>query len=291
MTEWRDRKRYTEVLAKRMAHVESGEGDPVLFLHGNPTSSYLWREVMAAMAGAGRLLAPDLIGMGDSDKLDDPGPDSYRFVEHRDYLDAWIDAVVPEGRITLVIHDWGSALGFHWAEHNRERVRAIAYMEAIVRPISWDEWPERIRALFQAMRSEAGEAMILEKNIFVERILPGSILRKLSEAEMAEYRRPFLNPGEDRRPTLTWPRQIPLDGEPADVAEIVAGYCEWLTGSNIPKLFVNAEPGAILTGPMRETARGFAKQTEVTVRGSHFIQEDSGQEIGREIMQWIKTLA
>ena len=291
MTEWRDRKRYTEVLAKRMAHVESGEGDPVLFLHGNPTSSYLWREVMAAMAGAGRLLAPDLIGMGDSDKLDDPGPDSYRFVEHRDYLDAWIDAVVPEGKITLVIHDWGSALGFHWAEHNRERVRAIAYMEAIVRPISWDEWPERIRALFQAMRSEAGEAMILEKNIFVERILPGSILRQLSEAEMAEYRRPFLNPGEDRRPTLTWPRQIPLDGEPADVAEIVAGYCEWLTGSNIPKLFVNAEPGAILTGPMRETARGFAKQTEVTVRGSHFIQEDSGQEIGREIMQWIKTLA
>ena len=291
MTEWRDRKRYTEVLAKRMAHVESGEGDPVLFLHGNPTSSYLWREVMAAMAGAGRLLAPDLIGMGDSDKLDDPGPDSYRFVEHRDYLDAWIDAVVPEGRITLVIHDWGSALGFDWARRNRERVRAIAYMEAIVRPISWDEWPERIRALFQAMRSEAGEAMILEKNIFVERILPGSILRQLSEAEMAEYRRPFLNPGEDRRPTLTWPRQIPLDGEPADVAEIVAGYCEWLTGSNIPKLFVNAEPGAILTGPMRETARGFAKQTEVTVRGSHFIQEDSGQEIGREIMQWIKTLA
>ena len=291
MTEWRDRKRYTEVLAKRMAHVESGEGDPVLFLHGNPTSSYLWREVMAAMAGAGRLLAPDLIGMGDSDKLDDPGPDSYRFVEHRDYLDAWIDAVVPEGRITLVIHDWGSALGFHWAEHNHERVRAIAYMEAIVRPMAWDEWPERIRALFQAMRSEAGDAMILEKNIFVERILPGSILRQLSEAEMAEYRRPFLNPGEDRRPTLTWPRQIPLDGEPADVAEIVAGYCEWLTGSNIPKLFVNAEPGAILTGPMRETARGFAKQTEVTVRGSHFIQEDSGQEIGREIMQWIKTLA
>ena len=202
MTEWRDRKRYTEVLAKRMAHVESGEGDPVLFLHGNPTSSYLWREVMAAMAGAGRLLAPDLIGMGDSDKLDDPGPDSYRFVEHRDYLDAWIDAVVPEGRITLVIHDWGSALGFHWAEHNHERVRAIAYMEAIVRPMAWDEWPERIRALFQAMRSEAGDAMILEKNIFVERILPGSILRQLREAAMADYLRPFLHPRQGGRPPL-----------------------------------------------------------------------------------------
>ena len=290
MTEWRDRKRYTEVLAKRMAHVESGEGDPVLFLHGNPTSSYLWREVMAAMAGAGRLLAPDLIGMGDSDKLDDPGPDSYRFVEHRAYLDAWIDAVVPHGKITLVVHDWGSALGFHWAERNPERVRGIAYMEALVRPMAWEEWPEPIRALFQALRSEAGEAMILEKNLFVERILPGSILRKLSETEMAEYRRPFLNPGEDRRPTLTWPRQIPLGGEPADVAAIAVTYCEWLTTSDVPKLFINAEPGAILTGPMRETARGFRNPAQVTVPGCHFIQEDSGLEIGKEIMQWIKDI-
>ncbi len=291
MTEWRDRKQYTEVLGKRMAHVESGEGDPILFLHGNPTSSYLWREVMAAMEGAGRLLAPDLIGMGDSDKLDDPGPDSYRFVEHRAYLDAWIDAVVPEGRITLVVHDWGSALGFHWAQRNRSRVRGIAYMEAIVRPMAWEEWPERIRALFQAMRSDAGEAMILENNFFVERILPGSILRTLSEAEMAEYRRPFLNPGEDRRPTLTWPRQIPLGGEPADVTEIAAGYAEWLATSDVPKLFINAEPGAILTGPLRETARGFANQTEATVQGNHFIQEDSGQEIGKVVMHWLKNIA
>jgi haloalkane dehalogenase len=243
---------------------------------------------MAAMEGAGRLIAPDLIGMGDSDKLDDPGPQSYRFADHRAYLDAWIDAVIPEGKITLVIHDWGSALGFHWAHRNPQRVRAIAYMEAIVRPVSWDEWPETIRPLFQAMRSEAGEAMVLEKNIFVERILPGSILRKLDEDEMAEYRRPFLNPGEDRRPTLTWPRQIPLDGEPADVVELVAAYSEWLGVTEIPKLFINAEPGAILTGPMRETARGFANQTEATVQGSHFIQEDSGVEIGGLISKWIK---
>ena len=290
MTEWRDRKQYTRVLGKRMAHVETGHGAAILFLHGNPTSSYLWREVMAAMDGAGRLLAPDLIGMGDSDKLDDPGPGSYRFVEHRAYLDAWIDAVIPEGKITLVVHDWGSALGFHWAQRNRSRVRAIAYMEALVRPMAWEEWPEPIRALFQAMRSEAGDEMILEKNFFVERILPGSILRKLSEAEMAQYRRPFLTPGEDRRPTLTWPRQIPLGGEPADVAGIAARYCEWLTTSGVPKLFINAEPGAILTGSMRETARGFCNQTEVTVQGSHFIQEDSGQEIGKAIMQWIKKL-
>ena len=290
MTEWRDRKQYTAVLGKRMAHVEIGQGDPILFLHGNPTSSFLWRDVMAAMAGSGRLLAPDLIGMGDSDKLDNPGPDSYRFVEHRAYLDAWIEAVIPEGKITLVIHDWGSALGFHWAHRNPQRVRGIAYMEAIVRPMAWDEWPEAIRPLFQAMRSEAGEAMILEKNIFVERILPGSILRKLDDAEITEYRRPFARPGEDRRPTLTWPRQIPLDGEPADVVEIVAAYSGWLKVTEVPKLFIDAEPGAILTGPMRETARGFANQTGASVLGSHFIQEDSGVEIGGIIGKWIKTV-
>jgi haloalkane dehalogenase len=291
MPEWRNRKQYIEVLGKRMAHVESGQGDPILFLHGNPASSYLWRDVMAAMNGAGRLLAPDLIGMGDSDKLDNSGPKSYRFIEHRTYLDAWIDAVIPEGNITFVIHDWGSALGFHWAHRNLQRLRGIAYMEAIVRPMSWDEWPEPIRALFQAMRSDAGEAMILEKNVFVERILPGSILPKLDEAEMAEYRRPFRSPGEDRRPTLTWPRQIPLGGEPADVVEIVAAYSEWLATSDVAKLFIDAEPGAILTGPMRDTARGFANQTEASVRGSHFIQEDSGVEIGRLIDEWIRKRA
>ena len=308
MSDWQDRKQYTEMLGKRMAHVEIGQGDPILFLHGNPTSSYLWRDVMAAMSGsgpssgsssgpssgsgAGRLLAPDLIGMGDSDKLDDPGPDSYRFVEHRAYLDAWIDAVIPDGpdgKIILVIHDWGSALGFHWAHRNPERVRGIVYMEAIVRPVAWDEWPEQVRPIFQAMRSEAGEEMVLEKNVFIERILPGSILRKLSEAEMEEYRRPFLNPGEDRRPTLSWPRQIPLDGEPADVTEIAAAYSDWLAVCSVPKLFVNAEPGAILTDPMRETARGFANQTEVTVPGIHFVQEDSGVEIGELVLEWIKN--
>ena len=290
MTEWKQRKQFTPVLGKRMAHVEMGTGEPVLLLHGNPTSSFLWRDVMGEMEAVGRLLAPDLIGMGDSDKLEGPGPESYRFVEHRRYLDAWIDAVIPEGEITLVIHDWGSALGFDWARRNPDRVRGIAYMEAIVQPMSWEEWPERVRPIFQGLRSEAGEAMVLEKNVFIERILPGSILRELSEAEMAEYRRPFLEPGEDRRPTLTWPRQIPLGGEPVDVVEIVGAYSEWLTTCAVPKLFVNAEPGAILTGPMRKTARGFANQSEVTVRGLHFIQEDSGAEIGERISKWIKKL-
>ena len=287
--DWKARKQFTTVLGKRMAHVESGEGPPVLFLHGNPTSSFLWRDVMAAMEGAGRLIAPDLIGMGDSEKLEAPGPGSYRFVEHRDYLDAWIDAVIPEGAVTLVIHDWGSALGFHWAHRHPERVRGIAYMEAIVRPMRWDEWPEGIRGLFQALRSEAGEAMILEKNVFVERILPGSILRTLGEEEMAEYRRPFAEPGEARRPTLTWPREIPLDGEPVDVAEVVGAYADWLRAAPVPKLLVSAEPGAILVGPMLETARRFANQREVTVKGSHFIQEDSGREIGEAIRGWLRS--
>ena len=290
MTDWRMRKRFTDVKDMKMAHIEMGNGAPVLFLHGNPTSSYLWRDVMAAMEGAGRLIAPDLIGMGDSDKLPSAGPGSYSFVEHRDYLDAWIDTVIPERPVTLVIHDWGSALGFHWAHRHPERVRGIAYMEAIVRPMTWEQWPEGIRALFQALRSSAGEDMILTKNVFVERILLGSILRELSEDEKTEYRRPFLEPGEGRRPTLTWPRQIPLDGEPEDVVEIVGAYAEWLAESAVPKLFVNAEPGAILTGPMRETARRFPNQSEVTVKGSHFIQEDSGKEIGEAILNWMRKI-
>lgn len=290
MAEWRARKRFVEVHGRRMAWVEHGAGAPVIFLHGNPTSSFLWRDVMAAMAGAdgfaGRLLAPDLIGMGDSDKLPESGPESYTLAEHAWYLDGWFDAVVPAGRVTLVLHDWGGPLGWRWAR-TTGRALAIAYMETIVRPMHWGEWPEAIRGIFQGMRSAAGEEMVLTKNVFVERILPGSTLRKLSEDEMAEYRRPFAAPGEDRRPTLTWPRQIPLDGEPADVVETVAQNWAWLQASGLPKLLVNAEPGAILTGPMLESARGLANQGEVTVQGSHFIQEDSGAEIGRAIAAWL----
>lgn len=290
MTDWAARKQMTDVLGQRMAHVEEGEGHPILFLHGNPTSSFLWRKVMAAMPGAGRMIAPDLIGCGDSDKLPDSGPDRYTIAEHARYLDAWIDAVIPDGKITLVIHDWGGALGFNWARRHADRVAGIAYMETIVRPMDMaTEWPEPVRELFGALRSPAGEAMILEKNIFVERILTGSILRDLNDDEMNEYRRPFVEPGEARRPTLTFPRQIPLSGEPAEVVEMAQAYHDWLLTTELPKLFVNAEPGAILIGPMRETARSFPNQMEVTVKGSHFIQEDSGAEIGEAIANWLKT--
>ena len=283
-------RKYIDVNGRRMAYVEMGEGDPIIFQHGNPTSSYLWRNIMPELANHGRCIAVDLIGMGDSDKLDNPGPDSYQYVEHRDYLFAAWQQLGVTDNVTFVIHDWGSALGFDWACQHPDKVRGIAYMEGIVRPVSWEEWPEAIRPLFQGFRSEAGETMVLEKNVFVERVLPGSVLRGLTEDEMAVYRRPFENEGETRRPTLTWPRQIPLDGKPADVHEIVARYADWLCHSGVPKLFINAEPGAILTGPQREFCRGFPNQIEVTVAGSHFIQEDSPREIAAAIREWLDAL-
>ena len=290
MTEAPLAKNTVDVSGARMAYHERGAGRPILFLHGNPTSSYLWRDVVPELEGHGRLIAPDLIGMGDSAKLPDPGADTYRFTTHRRYLDAFIDAVAGRSEpVVLVVHDWGSALGFDWANRHRDRVSGIAYMEGIVRPVaSWDEWSPQATPIFQGFRSDKGEQMILERNMFVERVLPGSVLRKLTEAEMAEYRRPYPN-ASDRWPTLTWPRQIPIAGEPADVVQIAAEYAQWMAENEIPKLFVNAEPGAILIGAPREFCRSWKNQTEVTVPGSHFIQEDSGPAIGRAIAGWLKA--
>lgn len=277
---------YLEVHGKRMAYVETGEGDPIVFQHGNPTSSYLWRNVMPHLADQGRCIAIDLIGMGDSDKLQDSGPHRYTFAEHRHYLDEALRVLGVTERVTWVIHDWGSALGFDWCRRHPDAALGIAYMEAIVRPLTWDEWNPDARPVFEGFRSEAGEKMVLEKNLFVERVLPGSVLRGLTDEEMAVYRRPFAEPGEDRRPTLTWPRQIPLDGEPADVHAIVSEYAKWMAANDLPKLFVNAEPGAILIGAQREFCRAWRNQTEVTVPGSHFIQEDSPDAIGRAVADW-----
>ena len=280
-----------DVHGKRMTYVEMGEGDPIVFQHGNPTSSYLWRNIMPHLADQGRCIAVDLIGMGDSDKLDNPGPDSYRYAEHRDYLFAAWDALGINDRVTLVIHDWGSALGFDWARQHADAVMGIAYMEAIVRPVSWEDWPEAARHIFQGFRSAAGESMVLENNLFVERVLPGSVLRKMTDDEMTVYRRPFEQAGEDRRPTLTWPRQIPIEGEPEDVTAIVSDYAEWLTETEVPKLFVNADPGAILIGGQREFCRTFPNQEEITVPGIHFIQEDSPHEIGEAIAKWRQKIS
>jgi haloalkane dehalogenase len=263
-----------------------GEGDPIVFLHGNPTSSYLWRNIIPYLAGHYRCIAPDLIGMGESAKLPNSGSSSYRFVEHREYLDGLFDVLDLGDRVTFVIHDWGSALGFDWANRNKTRVVGIAYMEAIVQPASWSFWPDEAQNIFKAMRSPAGEEIVLEKNIFVDRILPGAILRDLSDDEMAQYKRPYTEPGESRRPTLTWPREIPIDGQPSDVHEIVSDYSAWMAENEIPKLFVNAEPGSILRGEPRSFCRTWKNQIEVTVRGSHFVQEDSPVEIGTAIRDW-----
>jgi haloalkane dehalogenase len=285
-------RRKIEVNGQQMAYVEAGDGDgdPIVFLHGNPTSSYLWRNVMPHLERQGRVIAPDLIGMGDSDKLADSGPDSYRFVEHRDYLFGFLDQLGVTENVTLVIHDWGSALGFHWAHKHPERVTGIAYMEAIVKPVTWAEWPEMARDIFRSLRSDEGEDMVLENNLFVEAVLPGSVIDGPTEEAMEQYRRPYLEAGEGRRPTLTWPREIPLDGEPADVVEIVQSYSDWLPTSSIPKLFINADPGAILTGPTRDFVRTFENQDETTVPGIHFIQEDSPDLIGRAISDWLAKI-
>ncbi len=280
-------KHYAQVLGHRMAYVEVGEGDPIVFLHGNPTSSYLWRNVMPHLESLGRCIAPDLIGMGDSQKLEPSGPDRYRFVEHREHLDALLDHLGVRERVTFVIHDWGSALGFDWARRHPDAVKGIAYMEAIVMPLTWDMWPKAARQVFEAFRSPAGEAMVLEQNVFVEQVLPTSVLRKLDDAEMAVYRRPFTEPGEGRRPTLTWPRQIPIEGEPADVVKIVADYAAWLQQAPLPKLFFDADPGAILRGAPRDFCRTWPNQTEVPVKGIHFVQEDSPDEIGRGVAEWL----
>lgn len=279
-------KSFVTVEGRRMAFHEQGAGEAVVFLHGNPTSSYLWRNVIHHVAPLGRCIAPDLIGFGDSDKIEDAGPGTYRFVEHRRFLDAFLDAVVPEGPVTLVVHDWGSGLGFDWARRHPERVAGIAYLEAIF-PMRWEQFPAAARDLFRAFRTDDGEALILGGNAFVDGVLPGAVLRDLSPEEMDEYRRPFAAEA-DRWPTLEWPRQLPIEGEPADVCEIAEAYTSWLERSDVPKLFVNAEPGALLTGAQRERVRAFPNQTEVTVAGSHFVQEDSPHEIGAAIADWIR---
>ena len=266
---------------------QGGTGDAVVFLHGNPTSSYLWRNIIPHVSPQARCLAPDLMGMGESDGTPNG---SYRFFDHSKYLDAWFDAVLPDGRVFLVVHDWGSALGFHWARRHPERVAGLVYMEAIVRPVTWDEWPEAAKQVFQGFRSEAGESMVLERNIFVERVLPGSTINGISDEAMEVYRRRYAEPGESRRPTLSWPREIPIEGEPPDVVAIVSEYAGWLSQTPAPKLFVNAEPGAILTGPQREFCRTFPNQSELTVPGIHFIQEDSPHEIGAAIAEWYAGL-
>jgi len=283
-------KKFLEIGGRRMAYLDEGVGDAIVFQHGNPTSSYLWRNVMPHLDGLGRLIACDLIGMGDSDKLVPSGPDRYSYVEQRRFLFELWDQLRLGNRVIFVLHDWGSALGFDWASNQPERVAGIAYMEAIVAPLTWADWPDNARSVFQGFRSSAGETMILDKNLFVEGVLPNAIIRDLTDREMDTYRKPFTHPGEDRRPTLSWPRQIPIGGDPADVTGIVERYGAWLAGSEVPKLFINAQPGSILTGRPRELCRTWPNQTEVSVDGLHFVQEDSPDQIGRALADFVHSL-
>jgi haloalkane dehalogenase len=281
---------YREVNGSRMAYVDGGDGEAVVFAHGNPTSSYLWRNVMPHLEGLGRLVACDLIGMGGSDKLRPSGPDRYHYAEQRDYLFALWDALDLGDNVTLVLHDWGSVLGFDWANQHRDRVRGIAFMEAIVTPMTWSEFPNDVRELFAGFRSPQGERMVLEHNIFVEEVLPAQIQRTLSDEELDHYRAPFVNPGESRRPMLSWPRNLPIDGEPADVVAVVNDYSSWLAESDVPKLFINAEPGAIVRGRIRELIRTWPNLTETTVSGVHFVQEDSPDEVSTVVAQFVRKL-
>jgi haloalkane dehalogenase len=281
---------YKEINGKRMAYIDEGKGDAVVFQHGNPTSSYLWRNVMPHLYGLGRLVACDLIGMGGSDKLDDSGPDRYHYGEQRDYLFALWDELDLGDRVIFVLHDWGSALGFDWANRHRDRVAGIAYMEAIAMAIAWSDFPGPMRQIFQGFRSPEGESMVLEQNTFVEGVLPGSIRRQLSDEEMDNYRTPFRNAGEDRRPTLSWPRNIPIAGEPADVVATVEEYGAWLSHSDVPKLFIKGEPGALIRGRALDFVRTWPNQTEVSVPGVHFLQEDSPDEIGAAVASFVRAV-
>lgn len=282
-------KKRQQILGLEMAYVDEGQGDPIVFLHGNPTSSYLWRNIIPHVQELGRCIAPDLIGMGDSQKLPAGGPGSYSFAEHRRYVDALLDALGVRERVTFVVHDWGSALGFDWAYRHPEAVSGIAYMEAIVRPYTWSEFSDVGAKSFRALRSGAGEQMVLEQNAFIEFNLPKTILRSLAEEEIEHYRRPFAEPGEGRRPMLSWARQLPIDGEPANIAEIVAAYGAWLARCDVPKLYIKADPG-VLQPSQHEFCRTWPAQTEVSVRGLHTPQEDAPHEVGRALAGWMRAL-
>ena len=283
-------KNYKEILGKQMAYLDSGEGQSIVFLHGNPASSFLWRNITPSVEGLGRIVVPDLIGIGDSEKLEGENDPDYQYHGQYKYLSALLDSLDLGNEINLVIHDWGSAMGFQYARENPDRIKSITFMEAIVMPLTWDQWPENARNIFQLMRSEAGEEIVLEKNVFVERILLNDSANGFSEEEKAEYIRPFKNPGEDRRPTLTWPRQIPIDGSPQAVIDEVTKNGEFHKNSDIPKLFINADPGSILIGDQREFVRSWKNLKEVTVKGNHFIQEHSPKEIGDALNEFISNL-
>ncbi len=283
-------KKFVSVKGKQIAYVEEGSGDPIVLLHGNPTSSFLWRNVIPELVESGRVIVPDLIGQGDSEKLPaSEGPERYSLEVAYSYVDGLLESIGANENVTLVIHDWGTGVGFLWAMRHPAAVKGVAYMEGIVKPVSWSDWPESAVGIFKGFRSDKGEDLILNRNMFIEGVLPSSVIRPLSNTEMDAYRAPHLET-DDRQPLLNWPRQIPIEGEPKDVVALVNEYGAFMAASDIPKLFINADPGSILVGAQREFCRSWPNQQEVTVKGLHFIQEDSPVEIGQAVANWLKAL-
>jgi len=282
--------KFREIKGRRMAYLDEGCGDAIVFQHGQPTSSYVWRNVMPHLEGRGRLVACDLIGMGASDKLNPSGPRSYGYAEHRDYLFALWDELELGDRVTLILDDWGAMLGFEWANTHRGRVRAIVHLEPVTVPLQWTDLPEPAHPFFKALRSPAGEKMVLEDNVFIEKVLPGAVLRQFSGEELDHYRKPYLQPGEGRRPTLSWPRSLPIDGQPSTTLDVINGYLPWLAHSDIPKLIISGDPGQVVRGRVLDEIRAWRNQTEVTVKGRKLLQEDSPDEIGAAIVAFIRDL-
>lgn len=284
-------KKKIAVLGRNMAYVDTGaEGDTIVFFHGNITQSYMWRNVIPHVEGLARCIAVDNIGQGDSDKLDRSGPGSYRLAEHQRYIDGFMKAMDLGGNVTLMMHDWGVQLGLTWGNRNRERIKGIAYMQGLMGNLSWDFWTPEVSAMMHRFRSEKGEELVLQQNYFVEKVLPAMVIREVPQAVWAEYRRPYLNPGEDRRPTLSWPREIPIEGEPADVLAVIEENNAWLAESPIPKLYIHCQPATVVKGHVLEMVRTFPNQTEVTVRGLHYVQEDSPHQIGAALAAWYANL-
>ncbi|MGI9408958.1 MAG: haloalkane dehalogenase [Hyphomicrobiaceae bacterium] len=284
------------IAGRTMAYIDVGEGRSVVFLHGNPTSSYIWRNIIPHVAGRARCIAPDLIGMGQSEKLPSSDDDAYSYAVHRRYLDELLETLTIGNGVVLVCQDWGSVLAFDWARRHPDRVGGLVHFEAIVTPFAWDEFPEApgtqesARAWFEALRSTEGERMILEENLFVERRIPSRTLREITEAEMQVYRQPYLTPGEDRRPTLTWARQVPISGEPAGVTEVVTSNAQWLRESDVPKVFIRAEPGGLIQGERIAFCRSLPNTREVAVPGIHYVQEDSPELIGKAVADLVHKL-
>ena len=283
-------KKYIDVKDKKLAYIDQGKGDAIVFIHGNPASSYLWRNIAPNFIKSHRIIVPDLIGMGDSEKLGGVDNPEYSFNGHYNFLDEFLIKLNLGEKINLVIHDWGCGLGLKFARLHSEIISSITFMEGITVPLKWEQWPEAGTKIFKLFRSEVGEELILDKNIFVERILFADPITPMSDETKEEYLRPFLNPGEDRRPTLTFPRNIPLDGEPNDTYIEINKNAEFHKNSNIPKLFINADPGFLLVGSQRDEVRNWNNLKEVTVKGNHFIQEDSPDEITAHIKDFINNL-